>query len=107
MERLIARAVLDLPEPEIADLPIPSEEIARCVGTYALGDLVLEVSEDEGRLIVQATDQEAFRLLYQGDHRFVASDDEEISIVFAAEGEVAGQLRVFQGGGVYGARRIE
>ncbi len=107
VERLIAQAVLDLPEPEVADLPIPAEEIARNVGTYALGNLLLEVSEDEGRLVMQTTGQEALRLLYQGDHRFIASDDEEISVVFAADGEVAEQLTVFQGGGVYEAQRIE
>ena len=77
------------------------------MGTYALGNLLLEVSEDEGRLVMQTTGQEALRLLYQGDHRFIASDDEEISVVFAADGEVAEQLTVFQGGGVYEAQRIE
>jgi len=107
VERLIARTILDLPEPEVADLPIPSEEIARSVGTYALNDLLIEISEDDGQLVMQATGQDAFRLLYQGEHRFIASVDDEISITFTAEGEVAGQLTIVQEGGVYEAQRIE
>jgi len=107
VERLIARAVLGLPAPEVADLPIPREEIARSVGTYALGDMLLEVTEADGQLVMQATGQEAFRLLYQGEHRYVASDDEEISITFSAEGEVAGQLTIVQEGGEYRAQRVE
>jgi CubicO group peptidase (beta-lactamase class C family) len=107
LERRITRAVLGIPEPEVADLPIPRAEIDRSVGDYALEDLPIEVFEDDGRLMLGIGDDDAFRLLYQGEHRYVASVDQEMGITFAAEDDAARQLVISQEGSEFIAIRIQ
>jgi hypothetical protein len=51
--------------------------------------------------------QEVFRLLYQGEHRYVASVDPETSITFSAESDVARQLVIRQEGSELSALRVE
>lgn len=107
IERRIARAVLKLPEPEIANLPIPEDLRARCVGTYALAAEGVEivVTAEEGDLLFSIAGQDPVRLLYQGEGVFVASDDEEVVLSFSGEGEHAETLTLRTPGGEYTATR--
>jgi CubicO group peptidase (beta-lactamase class C family) len=107
LERRIARAVLGVPEPVVADLPIPREELARSVGDYFLDELHIRVFEDDGQLMLQVGDDDPFRLLYQGEHAYVASFDLEMGVTFAAGGGVASQLVISQEGSEFLALRPE
>ena len=94
----IAYAVLDIEPPSLKDEPIPADLIARLTGEYVFTGIGMEarVFEREGQLMVQASGQEAFRILWQGDLEFRADFDDEVRVVFAADGA---SLAIYQGGG--------
>lgn len=103
----IVRAVLGIPEFVAKDLPLPASLRSQLAGDYefaAIG-MVLRVTADGERLTAkgQAEGQEAFGLLFQGEHEFRAAFDHTVKLVFSADGK---QLTLHQGGGVFaGARR--
>jgi CubicO group peptidase (beta-lactamase class C family) len=94
----IAYAVLGIERPVVKDEPIPQELIARLSGDYALAGIHLDakVFEREGKLMVQATKQSAFRILWQGGLEFRAEFDTDVKLVFAADGK---SLELYQRGG--------
>lgn len=99
------------PEPEIRDLPITAEEIARYEGTYLLtiGPRTLEmrIFGRDGRLISQAAGQSEAPLRYQGDHVFVPDFDDRVRLVFTVEDGRASLVTLHQGGGTFvGQRRL-
>jgi hypothetical protein len=55
-----------------------------------------KVFERDGKLLLQGTGQDAFRILWQGGLEFRAEFDNEVRFVFAADGK---SLVVHQGGG--------
>lgn len=76
-----------LPTPEILDLPLTTEDIARYEGTYVLerGDgteLRLRVRGEDGRLVGGLVGGAAFRLRYQGEHAFVPERDPSSRVTF-------------------------
>ena len=93
----IAYAVLGIEPPTVKDEPIPAELIARTSGDYVFASIGMEarVFEREGRLMVQASGQDAFRILWQGGSEFRAEFDTDVRLVFAADG---GSLVLHQGG---------
>ena len=54
------------------------------------------VFEREGKLMLQASGQDAFRILWQGGLEFRAEFDTDVRLVFAADGK---SLAIYQGGG--------
>ncbi len=94
----IAYAVLGIEPPVVRDEPIPAELGASLSGDYVFAGIGLDarVFEREGKLMVQGSGQEAFRILWQGGLEFRAEFDTDVRLVFAADGE---SLVIYQGGG--------
>jgi D-alanyl-D-alanine carboxypeptidase len=86
--RKIARAVLGVKQPVIADLPVPADRGVQIAGDYKMGNIVFGFEQlgfvsQEGALYLRygGTNSKAplLKLRYQGNDRFVAAaDDEEI-----------------------------
>jgi D-alanyl-D-alanine-carboxypeptidase/D-alanyl-D-alanine-endopeptidase len=94
----------------VRDLPLTPEETARYEGTYTLAaggrTLPLRVFVQDGRLMAQATGQEAFPLRNQGDHVFIPTFDDEVRLVFTMENGRAASVTLHQGGqAIQGARQ--
>jgi hypothetical protein len=104
--RQIARIMLDILEPETLDLPLDAAARRGYAGTYDLGQLQVRIYEEGDVLMAQATGQRAFKLLFQGNHTFVGSIDQEIRLVFDVEGDRATAFTLHQGSGTTRARRI-
>lgn len=97
--RDVARVVLGLEAPRVLDLALTPLDQARYAGVYQLGAITLEVFAAEEGLSMKVTGQPASRILYQGDHRFVVADDDEIELLFTVpDGGVAASVSVHQGG---------
>jgi CubicO group peptidase (beta-lactamase class C family) len=103
----IARLVLGIPRPVVRDLALSAGDIARFVGTYALGPLQIRVFESGGKLMTQATGQQPFALRWQGDTTFVASFDDNVKVVFSASQPRATSFVLLQGGVAQTASRVE
>ena len=82
IERRVARAVLDLPEPGVHDWPLTPRELGRYVGDYQIGCNRLELRCPGDHLTLAWEDRPAYRLLHQGKHVFVAGADPEIRLTF-------------------------
>jgi CubicO group peptidase (beta-lactamase class C family) len=99
-----ARRVGDAASAGVRDLPLAAEEMARYEGTYALAadgrTLDLRVFVQDGKLMSQATGQQAYLLRYQGDHAFVPTFSDEVSLVFTMENGRAASATLHQGGRV-------
>ena len=86
--RMLARAVMDVPEPTIQDLPLDDDQRAKYVGTYAIGCSWLIVSEADEHLVLDY-EKMLFKLRYQGRREFVAEDDHDMRVTFLhAEGRI-------------------
>ncbi len=90
------------PAPDVRDVPVTEEEIARYEGTYLLevGDrtLPLRIFGRDGILVSQAEGQREAPLRYQGDHVFVPDFDERVRLVFTVEDDRSTSVTLFQGG---------
>lgn len=82
VERRLVRAMLDLPEPGVIDLALAPRERAAYLGGYYLGCNRVEVQERDERLYFAPADRPAYRLLYQGEQRFVSERDPEVRFEF-------------------------
>ena len=113
IEAVVARTALSLgPPPNVVDLPLTSQEMARYEGTYRLelpngATLDLRIFADGDRLMSQATGQGANRIRYQGDDVFVPTFDDTVQIVFEVDGDRAAALTLFQGGGEFRGERVQ
>lgn len=94
LERRLARTVLELPEPEPTDLPLPASERARYAGTYQLGCIQIDVAERGGRLVYGSEEHDALALRYQGGHAFLAVDDPDVRLEFELDGDDLAQAVV-------------
>lgn len=85
--RAITMAALGI-ENTFADLAPSPDDIERFSGMYVLGSTGLEakIFEKGGFLFMQATDQSAIKLLYQGQGEFRASFDPAVKIIFDPDG---------------------
>ncbi len=84
IEARMARAVLDVEDPELRDLPLDTKEKQRYVGSYFIGcTQVLIQDPGEGKHLeaLWSSDRE-LELLYQGRHVFVSAEDADVSLVF-------------------------
>ena len=83
----IAYAALGVEPSAVKDEPIPADLIARLSGDYAFTGIGMDakVFGEDGQLKLQASGQEAFRLLWQGGLEFRAEFDSEVKLVFAAD----------------------
>lgn len=110
IETEIARAVLGLEQPDVRDVPLSPEELARYTGTYDLSLARVIVEAREGRLHTRATVPGVAGehvLLHQGDHTFVSESDHEVRATFTVEGGRATGFVLTHHGITMSGRRIE
>ncbi len=102
----LAQVALGLPLPIVRDLPLTAAERARYVGSYALGPMTLRIFEQGDSLMSQATGQAAARLRAQGQHRFIPTSNDAVSIEFEVAADRATGLVLHQGGRDVHAARV-
>jgi D-alanyl-D-alanine carboxypeptidase len=107
LELLLARAVLGLELPTVVSLPTPAEVRAAYTGTYSLAGTQLRVFERDEMLWAQVAGQAPGRILFRGDHEFVAVYDPGVRFVFEIDGERATGFVLHQGGATVPATRME
>lgn len=102
----ITYAALGIEKAAPKDEPISPERIRELAGEYEIAELGLgaRVFDERGQLMVQATGQGAFRILWQGGDEFRASFDDSVKIVFAADRQ---SFELYQGGGKFTAKRAQ
>lgn len=100
----IAYAALGISKRVAVDLAPTPELIAKLVGDYSMPKIKLDarIFERDSKLFVQATGQDAFRVLWQGGDEFCAEFDHSVRLVFSADGR---GFTLHQGGGVAQASR--
>jgi len=104
----IAQEVLGIEKVVAKDVPITSEVMKRIVGKYKLNEMDVKIWEQDSKAMLQATDQPAFALQWQGadvngGNEFRASFDTEVKMIFADDGR---SFTLFQGGGQVTVKRI-
>lgn len=67
----------------------PAELVARLSGDWTFTEIGLDakVFERQGKLMLQATGQGAFRLMWQGEREFRADFDTDVRLEFAEDGK--------------------
>lgn len=89
IERRVARALFDIPEPGIQDWPLTPRELARYTGVYQLGCTRMEVRIQAEHLTLGWEDHPSARLLHQGRHLFVLGLDPELRLQFTLDADKA------------------
>jgi CubicO group peptidase (beta-lactamase class C family)/pimeloyl-ACP methyl ester carboxylesterase len=107
IEKRIARALLGIPEPGVAELPLDASGLQRYLGTYDTGNFPLQVLEEAGRLRIDIKGPIALR--HEGSHSFAsASDPDAVRLTFSMGASRAdGVVLEFAGMRWYGVRRVE
>lgn len=107
IERRLARALLNLPEPGIVDLPLSKDSRAVYLGSFYIGCTRVGIEEDGEQLFFVTPFDERHRLRSQGEHRFISASDPELILEFAlANGRAESFLLIRRGTQTYG-RRID
>lgn len=99
----VVRELLDAPEPSLADLPVPTAERARSIGSYDDSMFRLRIFEEGEQLFVEIPQLgPPVRLRFQGGHEFATDEPQAFRFRFEpAEGHVTrldwewGELRAF------------
>jgi Beta-lactamase len=86
LKRSLARALFDLEQPVLSDLPMSAEELELLVGTYQIGCDTLTLSVREGRLQLVSTELN-LSFAYQGGGRFHALGGDEVELEFQTRGQ--------------------
>jgi CubicO group peptidase (beta-lactamase class C family) len=104
--RKIAREVLGVKQPAIADLPLPADRAAQIAGDYNMGNIVFGFEQlgfvaQDGALYLRygGTGSKAplLKLRYQGGDRFVAASDDEETLQFRPNGSFVDLTMQFYG----------
>lgn len=100
----VSYAALAIVKPTAKDETIPAELLALLPGQYSIPAIKLDatLSAKDGKLWLQATGQDAFRLLFQGGLEFRAEFDSDVRVAFRADGK---GFELNQGGGKFDATR--
>lgn len=96
LERLaqrMARRCAGIADPGLRDMVLSKEELRTYVGSYLVACTSYDILESSGRLRVMPADGEPFDLQAQGEHRFVARHDHELSLLFRVK---AGRAFLFE-----------
>lgn len=105
-ERL-ARIVLEIPEREIVDLPLTKEQCEIYAGSYYMGCTRTTIEARDEQLYFQSPYEGPYRLRFQGEHRFVSAEDDEVVFEFKVDGPVATEYVLIQHGSRTGAVRMK
>ena len=107
LERRLVRAILDLPEPGIVDLPVARDQREVYLGGYYIGCTRVTIEERGETLEYLTPYGDRHRLRYQGHDRFVSAEDPEMSLDFTVEHGRAVAFVLTQRGLQTTARRLE
>ena len=107
LERRLVRAILDLPEPGIVDVPVSRDEREVYLGGYYIGCTRVTIEERGEALEYLTPYGDRHRLRYQGHDRFVSAEDPEVSLDFTVEHGRAVAFVLTQRGLQTTARRLE
>ncbi|MFM7297395.1 MAG: serine hydrolase domain-containing protein [Planctomycetota bacterium] len=107
LERRLTRAILDLPEPGIVDLPVTRDQREVYLGGYYIGCTRVTIEERGDTLEYLTPYGDRHRLRYQGHDRFVSAEDPEVSFDFSVEHGRAVAFVLTQRGMQTTARRLE
>lgn len=107
LERRIVRAILDLPEPGIVDVPISRDQREVYLGGYYIGCTRVTIEERDELLEYLTPYGDRHRLRYQGRDRFISAEDPEVSLEFTIEHGRAVAFVLTQRGMQTTARRLE
>ncbi len=103
----LASVVFEIPEREILDLPLTSEQRAIYAGVYYMGCTRVTIETRDEQLFFQSPYDGPYRLRFQGEHRFISADDDEVRLEFTVDSGVAQQFVLLQHGARTGAVRIK
>jgi len=103
----LASVVFEIPEREILDLPLTSEQRAIYAGVYYMGCTRATIETRDEQLFFQSPYDGPFRLRYQGEHLFIAAEDDEVRFEFTVDSGVAQQFVLIQHGARSGAVRMK
>ena len=103
----LASVVFEIPEREILDLRLTSEQRAIYAGVYYMGCTRATIETRDEQLFFQSPYDGPFRLRYQGEHRFIAAEDDEVRFEFTVDSGVAQQFVLIQHGARSGAVRMK
>jgi len=107
LERRLTRAILDLPEPGIVDLPVARDQREVYLGGYYIGCTRVTIEERGDTLEYLTPYGDRHRLRYQGHDRFVSAEDSEVAFDFTVDhGRAVAFVRT-QRGLQTTARRLE
>lgn len=100
----IALAALGVERAPLLDLALEDDLAKRLAGDYRIELLGLDVAitARDGKLFLQATGQQSFPLLHQGELRFRAAFDDTLTVEFKPDG---GAFTLRQRGGIFEAAR--
>ncbi|GAA4465451.1 hypothetical protein GCM10023189_46100 [Nibrella saemangeumensis] len=94
----LARTALNAP---MRDLPLTAQEVARYEGTYKYQSTVrtrdIRVFGENGKLHVQAAGLRPYRLLYQGNHTFIPTVDDDDRLIFSVTNGIAQGFKHHEG----------
>jgi len=103
----LAQVVLDIPEQKIVDLPLTKEQCEIYAGAYYMGCTRTTIDARDEQLYFQSPYEGPYRLRYQGEHRFVSAEDDEVRFEFKVEGAIATEFVLVQHGSRMGAVRMK
>jgi CubicO group peptidase (beta-lactamase class C family) len=107
LARKLVRAVLEEPQAEVLDLETPDDERAACTGAYYVGCTRIAIEERGDALWLVPPAENAYRLRFQGAHRFVSAADVDVRIEFEVrDARATGFVIDVRGSRMY-ARRVE
>jgi len=107
IERRLTRTFLGEPGPELVDLTLPAETLARYAGGYYVGCLSYLVEARAGHLWLTPPTGRSQRLLFQGGHAFAAEEDPELRVSFDLLDELARSLTLDDHGFLTVATRMD
>lgn len=107
LERRLARAVFEVPEPGPQDLPVAPDERALYVGGYYVACTRIAIEEQGEQLVAAWPSGRTIELAYQGFHRFLDRSDPGVRLTFEVEDDRAIAFTLEEHGTVTSAKRID
>lgn len=103
----LVRAVFEIAEQRVVDLPLTKEQCAIYAGVYYMGCTRTTVEAREEQLFFESPFEGPYRLRFQGGQRFVAATDEQIVFEFKVDSGVATEFVISHHGSRTGAVRLK
>ncbi len=106
LSRDLARLIIERPESTTLDLLLSQAQSKPYLGSFQIGCTTVVIGAEGGRVVMDELDQDPIVFLYQGQHRFIARDDSDITITFQLNGDFATSFMLERHGFVTKAVRL-